>query len=54
MCSLGSDFFVVAYLVYTSTFLPRAIGILLAIDALNYVVGGFKQEGAAIQVAAAI
>jgi hypothetical protein len=37
----GFDFFVVAYLVYKSTFLPRAIGILLAIDALNYVVVGF-------------
>jgi hypothetical protein len=37
----GLDFIVAAYLVYRSTFLPRAIGILLAIDALNYLAGGF-------------
>ena len=37
----GFDFVVVAYLVYKSTFLPRAIGVLLAIDALNYLFGGF-------------
>jgi hypothetical protein len=37
----GFDFIVVGYLVYRSTFLPRAIGVLLAIDALNYLFGGF-------------
>jgi hypothetical protein len=37
----GLDFIFVAYLVYRSTFLPRAIGVLLAIDALNYLLGGF-------------
>jgi hypothetical protein len=37
----GFDFICVAYLVFTSTFLPRAIGVLLAIDALNYLAGGF-------------
>jgi hypothetical protein len=37
----GLDFVCVAYLVFTSTFLPRAIGVLLAIDALNYLVNGF-------------
>jgi Domain of unknown function (DUF4386) len=37
----GLDFVVVAYLVYKSTFLPRAIGVLLAIDALNYLGVGF-------------
>jgi Domain of unknown function (DUF4386) len=37
----GFDFVVVAYLVYKSTFLPRAIGALLAIDALTYLVNGF-------------
>jgi hypothetical protein len=37
----GFDFICVAYLVYKSTFLPRAIGVLLAIDALNYLVSGF-------------
>jgi hypothetical protein len=37
----GLDFIVVAYLVYKSTFLPRALGILLAIDALNYLATGF-------------
>jgi hypothetical protein len=37
----GFDILCVAYLVFRSTFLPRAIGILLAIDALDYVVSGF-------------
>jgi hypothetical protein len=37
----GLDFIVVAYLVYKSHFLPRALGVLLAIDALNYLLGGF-------------
>ena len=37
----GFDFVCVAYLVFKSTFLPRAIGVLLAIDALNYLAGGF-------------
>jgi hypothetical protein len=37
----GLDFVVVSYLVYRSTFLPRAIGVLLAIDALNYLFVGF-------------
>jgi hypothetical protein len=37
----GFDFICVAYLVLKSTFLPRAIGVLLAIDALNYLAGGF-------------
>jgi len=37
----GLDFIVVAYLVYKSTFLPKAIGVLLAIDALTYLVNGF-------------
>jgi Domain of unknown function (DUF4386) len=37
----GFDFICVAYLVLKSTFLPRAIGVLLAIDALTYLVNGF-------------
>jgi hypothetical protein len=37
----GFDIIVLAYLVYRSTFLPRAIGVLLAIDALAYAVYGF-------------
>jgi hypothetical protein len=37
----GVDFICVAYLVLKSTFLPRAIGVLLAIDALDYVADGF-------------
>jgi hypothetical protein len=37
----GFDFIVVAYLVFKSTFLPRAIGLLLAVDALTYLVNGF-------------
>jgi hypothetical protein len=36
----GFDFICVAYLVLKSTFLPRAIGVLLAIDALNYLANG--------------
>ena len=37
----GFDFICVAYLVLKSTFLPRAIGVLLAIDALAYLADGF-------------
>jgi hypothetical protein len=37
----GFGFICDAYLVYKSTFLPRAIGVLLAIDALNYLGVGF-------------
>ena len=37
----GFDFIVVACLVINSTFLPRIIGVLLAIDALTYLAGGF-------------
>jgi hypothetical protein len=37
----GFDFICVAYLVVKSTFLPKAIGVLLAIDALTYLVNGF-------------
>jgi len=37
----GFDFIVVAWLVINSTFLPRTIGVLLAIDALTYLAGGF-------------
>ena len=37
----GFDFICVAYLVLKSRFLPRAIGVLLAIDALNYLANGF-------------
>jgi hypothetical protein len=37
----GFDFICVAYLVLRSTFLPRAIGVLLAIDALAYLADGF-------------
>jgi hypothetical protein len=37
----GLDFIVVAYLVVKSTFLPRTIGVLLAIDAFTYLVNGF-------------
>ena len=37
----GLDILCVAYLVYSSTFLPRAIGVLLAIDALAYLANGF-------------
>jgi Domain of unknown function (DUF4386) len=37
----GFGFICEAYLVYKSTFAPRAIGVLLAIDALNYLGVGF-------------
>ncbi len=37
----GFDILCVAYLVFKSAFLPRAIGVLLAIDALAYLVNGF-------------
>jgi hypothetical protein len=37
----GVDFICVGYLVLKSTFLPRAIGVLLAIDALAYLTDGF-------------
>jgi len=37
----GFDILCVAYLVYRSTFMPRVIGVLLAIDTLSYLVGGF-------------
>jgi hypothetical protein len=37
----GLDILCVACLVYSSTFLPRAIGVLLAVDALAYLVNGF-------------
>lgn len=37
----GFDILCVGYLVHRSTFLPRAIGVLLAIDGLAYLVGGF-------------
>jgi Domain of unknown function (DUF4386) len=37
----GFGFICEAYLVYKSTFVPRAIGVLLAIDALNYLGVGF-------------
>jgi hypothetical protein len=37
----GFDILCVAYLVFRSTFLPRAIGVLLAIDTLAYLVDGF-------------
>jgi hypothetical protein len=37
----GLDILCVAYLVYRSTFLPTALGALLAIDGLAYLVGGF-------------
>jgi hypothetical protein len=37
----GIDIICVAYLVLRSTFLPRAIGVLLAIDALAYLADGF-------------
>jgi Domain of unknown function (DUF4386) len=37
----GFDFIIVAYLVLKSTFLPGAIGALLAIDALTYLFNGF-------------
>jgi hypothetical protein len=37
----GLGFITSAYLVYKSTFLPKTIGVLLAIDALTYLVNGF-------------
>jgi Domain of unknown function (DUF4386) len=37
----GLDFIVVGYLVFSSTFLPRTIGVLLGIDALTYLFNGF-------------
>ena len=37
----GFDALCIAYLVLRSTFLPRAIGVLLAIDALAYLADGF-------------
>ncbi len=37
----GFDILIAAYLVYRSTFIPRAIGILLAIDGLAYLVYSF-------------
>jgi hypothetical protein len=37
----GVDIMVLAYLVFRSTFLPRAIGVLLAIDAAAYLVNAF-------------
>ena len=37
----GVDFFIVAYLILNSTFLPRVIGVLLAIDGLGYLVNSF-------------
>jgi hypothetical protein len=37
----GFDIACVAYLVLRSTFLPRTIGVLLALDALTYLVDGF-------------
>lgn len=37
----GFDFLCVAYLVYRSTFLPRTIGVLLAIDGVAYLAHSF-------------
>jgi Domain of unknown function (DUF4386) len=37
----GFDILIMGYLVFSSTFIPRAIGVLLAIDALAYLVYGF-------------
>jgi hypothetical protein len=37
----GFDIICVGYLVLRSTFLPRAIGVLMAIDGLAYLVNGF-------------
>ena len=39
----GFDITCVAYLVYKSGFLPRAIGVLLAIDAFAYLLYGFAE-----------
>jgi hypothetical protein len=37
----GFDCFAMAYLIYRSTFLPRIIGVLLAIEGLGYLVNSF-------------
>jgi hypothetical protein len=37
----GFDILCLAYLVFHSTFLPRAIGVLLAIDSIGYLFDGF-------------
>ena len=37
----GFDIIIVGYLVLRSTFLPKAIGVLLAIDGLAYLVYAF-------------
>lgn len=37
----GCDIAIVAYLVFTSTFLPKTIGALLALDSLVYLANGF-------------
>jgi hypothetical protein len=37
----GFDCFAMAYLIYKSTFLPRFIGVLLAIEGLGYLVNSF-------------
>ncbi|MCO6009940.1 DUF4386 domain-containing protein [Actinoallomurus purpureus] len=37
----GFDIICVGYLLFTSTFLPRAIGVLMAIDGLAYLVNSF-------------
>ncbi|HKT05277.1 MAG TPA: DUF4386 domain-containing protein [Rugosimonospora sp.] len=40
----GFDLVCVGYLVLRSTFLPRAIGVLVALDAVAYVVNGFADQ----------
>jgi hypothetical protein len=50
----GFDILCVAYLVFRSTFLPSAIGVLLAIDGLAYLIYGFTDllaPGAAAHLA---
>jgi len=37
----GFDCFAMAYLIYRSTFLPRVIGVLLAIEGLGYLINSF-------------
>ncbi len=37
----GLDCFIVGYLVYQSTFLPRIIGVLLAIEGVGYLINSF-------------